>query len=51
MECILMVRIMRRGFGSAEKTEPRDRGKELTDYRRFSLAADIAVDFCDPRNP
>jgi len=28
-----------------------DRGKELTDHRRFSLATDIAVYFCDPRSP
>ena len=25
-----------------------DRGKELTDHRRFSLATDIDVYFCDP---
>jgi len=28
-----------------------DRGKELTDHRRFSLATDIDVYFCDPRSP
>jgi IS30 family transposase len=28
-----------------------DRGKELTDHRRFSLAMDIDVYFCDPRSP
>ena len=28
-----------------------DRGKELTDHRRFSLATDIEVYFCDPRSP
>ena len=27
-----------------------DRGKELTDHRRFSLATDIDVYFCDPRS-
>ena len=26
-----------------------DRGKEMADHRRFSLATDIAVYFCDPR--
>ncbi len=28
-----------------------DRGKELTDHHRFSLATDIDVYFCDPRSP
>ncbi len=28
-----------------------DQGKELTDHRRFSLATDIDVYFCDPRSP
>ena len=28
-----------------------DRGKELSDHRRFSLATDIDVYFCDPRSP
>jgi IS30 family transposase len=28
-----------------------DQGKELTDHRRFSLATDIEVYFCDPRSP
>ncbi len=28
-----------------------DRGKELTDHRRFSRATDIDVYFCDPRSP
>jgi IS30 family transposase len=28
-----------------------DCGKELTDHRRFSLATDIDVYFCDPRSP
>ena len=28
-----------------------DRGKELADHRRFSLATDIDVYFCDPRSP
>ena len=28
-----------------------DRGKELTDHKRFSLATDIEVYFCDPRSP
>ena len=28
-----------------------DRGKELADHKRFSLATDIDVYFCDPRSP
>jgi len=28
-----------------------DRGKELTDHKRFSLATDIDVYFCDPQSP
>jgi IS30 family transposase len=28
-----------------------DRGKELADHRRFTLATDIAVYFCDPQSP
>ena len=28
-----------------------DRGKELADQKRFSLATDITVYFCDPRSP
>jgi len=28
-----------------------DRGKELADHKRFTLATDIKVYFCDPHNP
>jgi IS30 family transposase len=28
-----------------------DRGKELADHRRFNLATDIQVYFCDPQSP
>jgi IS30 family transposase len=28
-----------------------DRGKELTDHQRFTMATDIAVYFCDPQSP
>ena len=28
-----------------------DRGKEMADHKRFSLATDIKVNFCDPQNP
>lgn len=33
------------------KTLTWDRGKELADHRRFTLATDVAVYFCDPRSP
>jgi IS30 family transposase len=28
-----------------------DRGKEMTDHKRFTVATDIKVYFCDPQNP
>jgi IS30 family transposase len=28
-----------------------DRGKEMADHKRFTLATDIQVYFCDPHNP
>lgn len=28
-----------------------DRGKEMADHRRFTLATDIQVYFCDPQHP
>ena len=28
-----------------------DRGTEMADHKRFTLATDIKVYFCDPRNP
>jgi IS30 family transposase len=28
-----------------------DRGKELTDHKRFTMVTDIAVYFCDPQSP
>ena len=28
-----------------------DRGKELTDHKRFTMATNIAVYFCDPQSP
>ena len=33
------------------KTLTWDRGTELADHRRFTLATDVAVYFCDPRSP
>ena len=29
----------------------RDRGKELADHRRFTLATNVDVYFCDPQSP
>jgi IS30 family transposase len=28
-----------------------DRGEEMADHKRFSLATDIDVHFCDPQHP
>ena len=28
-----------------------DRGKELADHKRFTMATDVDVYFCDPRSP
>ena len=28
-----------------------DRGKEMAEHKRFTLATDVAVYFCDPRSP
>jgi len=28
-----------------------DRGKEMADHKRFTLATDVQVFFCDPRSP
>ena len=33
------------------KSRTWDRGKELTDHRRFTLATNIDVYFCDPQKP
>ncbi len=37
--------------GELYKSLTWDRGKELADHRRFSLATDIDVYFCDPQSP
>jgi len=37
--------------GELKKSLTWDRGKELMNHRRFSLATDIDVYFCDPRSP
>jgi IS30 family transposase len=33
------------------KTLTWDRGSEMADHKRFTLATDIQVYFCDPQNP
>ena len=33
------------------KTLTWDRGKEMADHNRFTLATDVKVYFCDPQNP
>ncbi len=37
--------------GELYKSLTWDRGKEMADHHRFTLATDIAVYFCDPQNP
>ena len=37
--------------GELYKSLTWDRGKELADHRRFSLATDIDVYFCEPQSP
>ena len=33
------------------KTLTWDRGKEMAEHRRFTMATDVAVYFCDPQSP
>jgi IS30 family transposase len=37
--------------GELYKSLTSDRGKELTDHRRFTLTTNIDVYFCDPQSP
>jgi len=46
-----LIKQSRKLPGELKKSLTWDRGKELTDHRRFSLATDIDVYFCDPRSP
>ena len=46
-----LIKQSRKLPGEFKKSLTWDRGKELTDHRRFSLATDIDVYFCDPRSP
>jgi len=46
-----LIRQSKKLPGELKKSLTWDRGKELMDHRRFSLATDIDVYFCDPRSP
>jgi hypothetical protein len=46
------MKYRRRIYYSAEqRAEIWDRGKELADHPRFTLATDVDVYFCDPQSP
>ena len=38
-------------YTEADKALIWDRGKEMADHKRFLLATDIKVYFCDPQHP
>ena len=46
-----LIRQARKPPAELYKSLTWDRGKELADHRRFSLATDIDVYFCDPQSP
>ncbi len=46
-----LIRQSRKLPSELKKSLTWDRGKELMDHRKFSLATDIDVYFCDPRSP
>ena len=46
-----LIRQARRMPDELYKSLTWDRGKELADHKRFTLATDIAVYFCDPQSP
>src|SRR4249920_1770207 len=46
-----LVKSARRLPQELYKTLTWDRGKEMADHKRFTLATDIKVYFCDPQNP
>jgi IS30 family transposase len=46
-----LIRQSRKLPGELKKSLTWDRGKELADHRKFSLATNIDVYFCDPRSP
>ena len=46
-----LIRQSKKLPGELKKSLTWDRGKELVDHRKFSLATNIDVYFCDPRSP
>ena len=46
-----LIRQAKKLPGELYKSLTWDRGKELSDHRRFTLATDIDVYFCDPQSP
>jgi transposase, IS30 family len=46
-----LIRQARKLPGDLYKSLTWDRGKEMTDHKRFTLATDIKVYFCDPQSP
>jgi len=46
-----LIRQARKLPGELYKSLTWDRGKEMTDHQRFTLATDIQVYFCDPQSP
>jgi IS30 family transposase len=46
-----LIRTARKLPNELYKSLTWDRGKELADHRRFTLATDIQVYFCDPQSP
>ena len=46
-----LIRQSRKLPSELKKSLTWDRGKELVDHRKFSLATNIDVYFCDPRSP
>jgi IS30 family transposase len=46
-----LIRHARKLPGELYKTLTWDRGKEMTDHQRFTLATDVKVYFCDPQSP
>jgi IS30 family transposase len=46
-----LIKQAKRLPGELYKSLTWDRGKELTDHRRFTLATNIDVYFCDPQSP
>ena len=46
-----LIRTARKLPNELYKSLTWDRGKEMADHRRFTLATDIQVYFCDPQSP